>query len=349
MTNYYYLTASRSDTKKQIFPPAVFMFMNNIAFFSCCLLSLLIIPVTTLAESLSDNDLSVTCKEFRAILGKPLNKSGTNDAQIQNTRFKKGLLWKAESPEGKTNYLFGTMHSQDYAVSGIPPKVRLALVKSKTLLMETIPNEEANQAFLNMMYFKDKQRLDTLLEPELLEALTLKIQDYGVAAEHANFVKPWAAFSLIGRPKPVRAPTLESNLFQVAQDSMLQVKSLETMEEILSPLDSLAMEDQVIILKDTICNHEQIIRDTKILVDLYLNRDLQGMIDFNNQPHYDEAVFERFMQGILYDRNIRILERIEKEFKAGNVFVAIGASHLAGEKGLLNELDKLGYSITPVY
>lgn len=345
MTNYYYLTASGCDTKKQIFPPAIFMFMNNIAFFACCLLSLLIIPVSTLAESLSNDDLAETCKEFRVVL----EKTDTNDAQTQKTRFKKGLLWKAESPEGKINYLFGTMHSQDYAVSGIPPKVRLALVKSKTLLMETLPNEEANQAFLNMMYFKDKQRLDTLLEPELLEALTIKIQDYGVAKEHANFVKPWAAFSLIGRPKPVRAPTLESNLFQVAQDSMLQVKSLETMEEILSALDGLAMEDQVTILKDTICNHDQIIRDTKTLVDLYLNRDLEGVIEFNNQAHYDEAVFKRFMQRILYDRNTRMLERIKKEFKAGNVFVAVGASHLADEKGLLNELDKSGYNISPIY
>jgi uncharacterized protein len=314
------------------------MFMNNIVIFLFCLL---ITPVLALAES----DLATTCEQFRSIP----KKTEQNNTLNQEVPFKKGLLWKVETPDRKINYLFGTMHSQDYAVSTIPPKVKLALVKSKTLLMETIPNEATNQAFLSMMYFKDKQRLDTLLEPELLEALTIKIQSYGVAEEHVNFVKPWAAFSLIGRPKPVRAPTLESNLFQLAQHSMLQVKSLETMEEILSVLEGLAMEDQIIILKDTICNHEQIIRDTKILVDLYINRDLQGIVKFNKQPHYDEAVFERFMQRILYNRNIKMLERIENEFKTGDVFVAVGASHLADEKGLLNELSKKSYTITPVY
>ena len=319
--------------------------MNNIVIFRFCLLCLLLNSISTLADDRLEQPLSDTCKEFRSVFTKPDNKK----SQIENTRFKTGLLWKIESPTGKTNYLFGTMHSQDYTVSEIPPQVRLALVKSKTLLMETIPDEAANQAFLNMMYFKDKQRLDTLLEPELLQALTIKIQDYGVAQEHANFVKPWAAFSLIGRPKPVRAPTLESNLFHTAQQGMLQIKSLETMEEILSALDGLAMEDQIIILKDTICNHEQIIKDTKILVNLYLNRDLQGMVEFNNQPHYDEAVFERFMQRILYDRNTRMLETIEKEFNDGNVFVAVGASHLADKKGLLSELEKRGYTLTIVY
>jgi uncharacterized protein len=314
------------------------MLMNNIAIFLFCLL---IIPVLSPAE----NDLSDTCREFTSVL----ENSDTNESQIENSLFKTGLLWEVESPEGKTNYLFGTIHSQDYAVSEIPTKVRLVLVKSKTLLMETIPNEAANQTFLNMMYFKDKQRLDLLLEPELFKELKSRIQDYGVAAKRANFVKPWAAFSLIGRPKPVRAPTLESNLLQTAQQSRLQVKPIETMEEMLSALDGLAIEDQLIILKDTICNHDNIIRDTKILVNLYINRNLAGMVKFNNQPHYDEAVFERFMQKILYDRNIKILERIENEFKNGNVFVAIGASHLAGEKGLLNELSKKSYSITQLY
>lgn len=319
--------------------------MNNIAILARCLLCTLIFSTSSYAENHSETQFSQTCKEFRDVLEKP---DGTASSK-KDAIYKKGVLWKVESNEGNVNYLFGTMHSQDYAVSEIPPPVRLAVVKSKTLFMETIPNEEANQAFLNMMYFKDKQRLDSLLEPELLEELTTIIQGYGIEKENVNFVKPWAAFSLIGRPKPVRAPTLETKLLELAQRSMREVKSMETMEEILSALDGLAIEDQAVILKDTICNHGQIIRNTKKLVNLYLLRDLQGIVDFNNQPHHDEAVFQRFIQRILYDRNKRMLAKIEPEFKMGGVFVAVGASHLAEENGLLNELQKKSYKITPIY
>ena len=315
--------------------------MNNIYFFLFCLL---IIPISSLAE----NDLSEVCKDFRLNIENS-HTNNTDSAQIENIPFKTGVLWKIESPEGKINYLFGTIHSQDYAVSKYPPQVRLALVKSKTLILETIPDKEANQAFINMMYFKDGQQLDNLLEKVLFEELKNRIQDYGVEQEQVIYLKPWAAFSLIGRPKPVKAPTLESNLLQTAQQSMLEVRSLETMDEILSALDGLLIEDQIIILKDTICNHDQIIRETKTLVDLYVNRDLAGIVAFNKQPHYDEAVFDRFMQRVLHDRNIKMLERIEKEFTTGNVFVAVGASHLADEKGLLNELSTKGYMITPIY
>ena len=268
---------------------------------------------------------------------------------FSDIEFKKGVLWQVDTPEGKTNYLFGTMHSQDYAVSKYPPQVRLALVRSKVLLMETIPNEEANQSFINNMFFKDGQQLNELLEQPFYDELKIRIDGYGVEQEQVSNLKPWAAFSLIGRPKPVHAPTLEYKIMQTAQQYQLEIKSLETMDEILSALDELAMEDQLIILKDTICNHDKIIRDTKKLVDLYVQRDLQGIVDFNKQPHYDEAVFERFMENILYKRNIRMLERIEKAFATGNVFVAVGASHLADEKGLLNVLSKKSYTITPIY
>jgi len=317
------------------------MRMNNIEIFLFCLL---IIPISSLAE----NDLSGACKDFTKNIEKS-RTNNTNTAQNQSIPYKTGLLWKTETPDGKINYLFGTMHSQDYAVSKYPSQVRLALVKSKTFLMETIPNEEANQAFINNMYFKDSQQLDNLLDQPLFEELMIRIEGYGVEQEQVKYLKPWAAFSLIGRPKPVRAPTLESNLLQTALQSKLEVKSLETMDEILSALDGLAIEDQIIILKDTICNHDQIIRDAKILVDLYVSRDLAGMVAFNKQPHYDEAVFDRFMQRILYDRNIRMLERIENAFTTGDVFVAVGASHLADEKGLLNVLSNKGYILTPIY
>ena len=310
--------------------------------FFCHLLILsLFVPLSVFAAE-QKHPLPI-CEQFVSITEQDEIKKDTIE-----TPFKKGLLWKVEK-EGKINYVFGTIHSQDYAVTKFPPQVRLALVKSKTLLMETIPNETSNQAFLNNMYFKDRQLLDGLLEHELLEELKILIKDYGIEPEQVSRLKPWAAFSIIGRPRPVRAPTQEMNLMQIGLQSGLEVKELESMQEIVSSLDELSMDDQIIILKDTICNHANIIRDTKKLIDLYVARDLEGIVAFNNQPHYDEEIFERFMYQILYKRNAKVIDIIETEFAKGNTFVAIGASHLADEKGILNELQKRGYELTAIY
>jgi len=85
------------------------------------------------------------------------------------------------------------------------------------------------------------------------------------------------------------------------------------------------------------------------LVQLYLARDLAGIMAFNNQPHFDEDIFDRYIQGILYDRNERMLERIIPYLKDGSAFIAVGALHLAGEKGLLQMLKKKNYKITSIY
>ena len=314
------------------------MYLNNIIIYLFCLL---IIPVSSYAES----SLSNVCKEFRFVPKKTAEHAKKN----YSNAYKKGLLWKIESPEGKSNYLFGTIHSQDHTVSKLSSDVQLALVQSKTLILETIPGQKAYQAFIDMMYFKDGKKLKDMIGIEFFDELKNWIKDYGVEPKKMEHLKPWAAFSLVGRPKPTRAPTLEDNLLHFSKQHKLTIKSLESMEEILSALDSLLIEDQLIILKDTICNHAKIIRETKTLVKLYVNRDLAGMLAFNNQPHHDEAVFDRFMQNILYDRNIRMLERIEIAFKSGNVFVAVGASHLSDERGLLQSLSKKGYRVTPIY
>ncbi len=260
----------------------------------------------------------------------------------------KGLLWKAEKDE-RINYVFGTIHSQDYKVTSFPPPVRLALVKSKLLLMETIPSDEANQAFFDAMYFSENTSLKKWLDEQMQHELIRIATDYGIPADKVLQLKPWAAFSLIGRPKPVRAISQEMNLLNLALQMGPTIESLETMQQIIASLESISIDDQITILEDTICNQSKIIRDAKTLVDLYVARDLLGIHKFNQQPHHDEAVFQRFMQAIVYERNEKVMKRIFTAFEDGNTFVAIGASHLADKNGLLVQLQAAGYQLTPLY
>ncbi|MGH8119217.1 MAG: TraB/GumN family protein [Gammaproteobacteria bacterium] len=249
--------------------------------------------------------------------------------------------------DGRESHVFGTMHSQDRRVTGLPPQVRLALAQSRRLVMEIIPDENANRVFSEAIYYTDGTRLNELLHRDIYQTLVQKLPAYGVAAEHALHLKPWAAFTLIGRPRPVRAQTQDEVLMQLAAGKA--IAGLEEMKELVVTLDGMAMSDQITILNDTVCNHADILRDTRKLVDLYVARDLAGMVNFNEQPHHDEAVFNRYMQRIVYDRNRRTLKRMEKYLRAGGAFISVGAMHLAGEKGLLRMLEKKGFKITLVY
>ena len=297
--------------------------------------------------------LEELCNEYRQDReDKITQKAGHN--KEQHDEFSTGLLWKIGTDTGKSNYLFGTMHSQDRAVTQFPPGVRLALAQSHFLIIESIINDESNKIFLDSIFFpekeeQDKQKLSDLIEAPIYQYLEETLPDYGVPLEKLPKLKPWAAFTLMGRPKPVNAATLDMVLIQTARSLNKPIISLETMEELLEPMENLSINDQITILNDTVCNHKQIIRNSWELVQLYLARDLAGMMAFSDQPHFDEGVFNRYIQGILYKRNERMLERIIPYLNDGSAFIAVGALHLAGENGLLRVLKNKNYHVTRVY
>ena len=260
-----------------------------------------------------------------------------------------GLLWQISAQNGNHAHIFGTMHSQDRLVTSVPPPVRLALVKSREFVMEVELDQHANEVFNQAIYFSDDTQLKNLVNDEIYSWLENNIGNYGIQKDDLSRLKPWAAFTLVGRPRPVHGPTQDIVLMQLAESANIKITALETMSELVSALDGISMEDQIIILNDTVCNHGEIIRQTRDLVYMYINRDVAGIVLQNEQPHYDEAVFDRYMQQLVYDRNMRMVQKIETIMQQNNAFIAVGASHLPGKRGILKMLEQRGYSITRVF
>ena len=260
-----------------------------------------------------------------------------------------GLLWEISAENGNHAHVFGTMHSQDRLVTSVPPPVRLALAKSRLFVMEVLLDQQANEVFNQAIYFSDGKKLNKLVDAEIYSWLENNSGDYGIQKDNLLRLKPWAAFTLIGRPKPVRAPTQDIALMQLADSANIKITALESMSELVNILDGISMHDQIIILNDTVCNHGEIIRQTRDVVNMYINRDVAGIVLQNEQPHYDEAVFDRYMQQLVYDRNVRMVNKIETIMQQNNAFIAIGASHLPGNRGILKMLEQRGYSISRVY
>jgi len=316
------------------------LYSRSILFFIC---SVLLQPCLHASPgNVSEADI---CSAYR-------QDPATEDDHIKSTAsipYGYGLLWKITIPEGGNGYLFGTLHSQDRNVTSLPPPVKLALVKSRRLALEVIPDQAANDAFTSAIYDDENYDLSKLLDPGIYSWLETHITDYNIPVESLPRLKPWAAFTLIGRPRPVRAITQEMALMHEAERVNLPVSGLESMQELVQTLDGIPQNDQLTILYDTICNHSKIIRQTRDLMEMYLARDLAAIVRFNDQPHHDETVFKHFMDAVLYDRNQRLVGRIERYLHEGQAFIAIGASHLPDEKGLLKLLEDRGYLIERVY
>ncbi len=313
----------------------------------CCLKNLVAV-IVMLSFCLAIGD-ALASEDPCAQINPPPPLSESEMAKHPSIPYGHGLLWKVERNSTPPSHLFGTMHSQDRLVTRLPPPVRLPLAQSDTLVMEVELDELANQVFTESMFFADGNTLRTLLDDGMYERLSMEIAGYGVSPDDVERLKPWAAFTVLGRPRPVNAPTQDVVLLQTALAQHKPVYGLETMQELVAAMEGLAIEDQVTILIDTVCNHDVILNQTWELLQLYLARDLAGMVAFNERPHDDEALFQRFMQRIVYDRNIRLAARMQKHLIQGDAFIAVGALHLPGERGILRLLEEQGYRITPVF
>lgn len=293
------------------------------------------------AESHANDDLERLCQPF-------VSSEHQQPLDIGAAPYSESVFWRIDKPNIPASFILGTLHSQDRQATHPSPQARLRLAQSERLLIEVEPGPQSNATYLKAMFQRDGQSLEDALPKPLYKRLSRIATDYGLPPEQLPQLKPWAAFSYIGRPKPVNGPTLDQVIYEMAVQMGKSVVGLETMAELIASLNSISHADQITILKDSICNHARIVRQSKTLLEMYVAGDLAAMVAFNNQPHHDEAVFDRFMQAVLYDRNQRLFERMQPYLERGGNFIALGALHLPEEKGLLALIEAAGYHVTPL-
>jgi uncharacterized protein YbaP (TraB family) len=86
------------------------------------------------------------------------------------------------------------------------------------------------------------------------------------------------------------------------------------------------------------------------IVEAYLARDLAAMQRISEESSGgDQRANEVFADRLLYQRNERMVERIEARLAEGGAFIAVGALHLYGSRGVPALLESRGYRVTRVY
>lgn len=88
------------------------------------------------------------------------------------------------------------------------------------------------------------------------------------------------------------------------------------------------------------------------LVQLYLDRKIAAAMPFQiaiaRQVGVNDEAYAGFQQKLLVERNAKMRAAAEPLLEQGGVFIAIGALHLSGDKGLVALLQESGYTLTPI-
>jgi uncharacterized protein YbaP (TraB family) len=255
------------------------------------------------------------------------------------------LLWKMEK-DGKTSWLFGTIHLGVNADSQLPKVVFDRLGEAKAFVMEA---DTSDPSLALAMRRSDGGSLRADLGPahwkKLEDAIGARV------AESLDGMKPFAAMTVvIARDLPMTLP-MDRVLKDRADAAGAPVHYLERGVDQIAMIDPWMSPEDVKALLDNRDTAKSLA--TKML-DAYIAGDGAALgAMFDDQTLWLAAgrkpeLFPAYLDAILGKRNRAWIPQLERLHEAGGAFIAVGAGHLVGPGNVNDLLAQRGYTITRV-
>ena len=269
-------------------------------------------------------------------------------------RFARGLLWRVAKEGVAASHVYGTIHVADARLAELPGAVRQSFDAAKSLMLEFVPDAYSRERFLEASMFLDRQTLEEKIGAEDFERALEVLAPIGLSREVVNKLKPWGVLLNLrnpGRAEPGAA--LDSQLLELARARRLPLAQIEGVEEQIFTFDEFPMESQVALLKHSLAHRDELTELAERTLEAYLERDLGAIWRLREQfaaRHPQIAAHQAVMtKRVVHDRSVVMAFRMQRQLRRGEAFVALGALHLYGEKGVLALLEADGYRADLVF
>ena len=268
-------------------------------------------------------------------------------------RFSRGLLWRLTKRGVAPSHVYGTIHVADARLAKLPSAVDKAFASARSLMLEFLPDAYAAERFLEAAMFPDGQTLEQKIGAEDFERALEQLAPIGLEREFVNKLKPWAVLLNLRSSREAEGSALESRLLELARARRLPFSQIEGIEEQIFTFDEFPMDSQVALLKHSLAHRDELVELAERTLQAYLARDLGAIWGLREQfsarhPHI--AAHQAVMtKRVVLDRNVVMAFRMQRELRRGDAFVALGALHLYGDKGVLALLEQDGYRAARVF
>ena len=259
------------------------------------------------------------------------------------------LLWSIMKDDRQAGYLLGTIHSEDPRVLDFSEEFLDQLRSNQVFAMEMVPDLPTLSKLTEYMQYQDGTTLESRLGPERYAKVRNVLARYQMPTEWIARMKVWAAVMTLSVPPPETGFFMDFSLSLRAAGSGLRVVGLETLEEQLSFLENMPMEQQMALLDQALLEYDQVREVHDRMVDSYLTDNLLALeTEAGAQlDQLEQAAKDYFISQGIHARNHRMFQALLPLLENDRVFVAVGALHLPGESGLLALLREHGYRLEP--
>ena len=280
--------------------------------------------------------------------------------------FSRGNFWLAER-DGDRITVIGTYHLDDPRHAATVDRFAPEIAAASLLLVEAGPEEEkALQQHIgrdpSVMVITDGPALNQILSAETWDRLAEAARARGVPPFMAAKFRPWYITVLLAVPpcamEAMADPNgLDARLIDSASASGIPVRALEPYDTVFSIFGAMSESDQIAMIEQTLAMEDSITDFSETLADAYFDGDGRLMWELMRHMSYDAPGYTReqvdaemavLEELLMNSRNRAWIPVIEEAAAEGPLVVAFGALHLSGEEGVLNLLQRNGWTVTPL-
>ena len=300
--------------------------------------------------------------------GLPAEKRATLEGQIEATPFGRGNAWRATRGTAVVD-IVGTYHFDDPRHEEVMSVLRPRIDTAAAVLVEAGPSEmeDLKSDMLTkpeLMFVMKGPTLPEMMPKKDWQSLTDALAKRGMPAIFAAKLQPWYATMLLAAP-PCMMPQLETGeangldtrIIARALDRQIPILALEPHDAAFERFRAMSPEVQVDMLRMSLLMDGDAEDMLATLSHAYFEEDARlvwalgrMMAEQTSGIGQDEAdqVYAMMEDTLMIQRNESWIPVIEKATKRGRLFVAFGALHLSGPKGVLALLHDRGFRVEPM-
>src|SRR5210317_689537 len=167
------------------------------------------------------------------------------------------LYWSVSKNGEPAGYLLGTIHSEDPRVLDFKEDFTADLNNNRFFAMEIVPDLPTLSALTQYMQYPEGETLEAKVGTDRYGVLKSLLARYKIPADWVTRMKVWAAMMTLSVPPPETGLFMDFSLSLRAAGAGLKVVGLETLEQQLSFLEDMPMEQQLALLDQAISEQEK--------------------------------------------------------------------------------------------
>jgi uncharacterized protein YbaP (TraB family) len=260
-------------------------------------------------------------------------------------------IWQVSNGKN-TVYLGGTFHMLNPSDYPLPKEFLDIYDKVEWLVFETditqLETDEFQQKFIKAMTLTNGQILTDQLSPQAYAGLIRYAAKNNIDTGPLQHLRPQMIALIISlkalRKFGLTAKGVDSFMGAKALSDEKTITELESTDEQIHYIATMGEGNESALILQTLDDIKDLANDLTIMKDAWRSGNSKALFETGIKPMMES--YPKVYQSLLVDRNNNWLPKIERLIEQPQEkFILVGALHLIGENGLLQQLKNRGYQV----